>query len=333
MNRTENLNLLVLGGAGYVGSHVCKRAKDLGLRPITYDDLSTGHYEFVKFGPLVRGDIRDLAHLKDVLRHYRPSMVIHLAAKAIIEESIHHPKLYYDSNVGGVHSLLLALKSSQVEKLVFTSTCSVYGESQNLLCRETDRCMPINPYGASKLECENLILDFQKNSSNRHLRVALLRLFNIIGGDFECGLWEWHEPETHIIPSLIDCALKDHLFTIYGDDYLSPDRSSVRDYIDVHDVANAHIAALSYLDHRACLISNIGSGIARSTKEMLSMIETLAKKKLRTRVNPCRQGDPGVLVADTRVFRTWYPHALRDIETSVLRLWDFYNKKDFNERV
>jgi UDP-arabinose 4-epimerase len=251
--------ILVTGGAGYIGSHTCKALHQAGFQPIVYDNLSTGHKELVQWGPLIVGDLLDQYQLEKTLLQYQPKAILHFAASAIVSESMNNPALYYENNVRGSLSLLLAMKNTEIPHLIFSSTCATYGNAQSLPMSESHPQLPLSPYGRSKLMIEQMIFDFEKAYG---IKSAILRYFNAAGADLEGTIGENHTVETHLIPSLIQTmlGLKDFV-SIYGNDFPSFDGTAIRDYIHVTDLANAHALALQRLLSEAPSFAvNLGTG-------------------------------------------------------------------------
>lgn len=289
--------IIVTGGAGFVGSHACKALSAAGFRPVTVDNLSTGHADAVKWGPLEKVDVRDRAALVDVMRRHDAAAVMHFAAFAVISDSIAHPDAYYDNNVGGLISLLAAMKETGIGRLVFSSSCATYGIPDKLPIRETVRQLPINPYGWTKLMGERIILDHAAAFGLRH---ALLRYFNAAGADPEGELSERHDPETRLIPlALMSAAGTRPALKVYGTDYATPDGTCIRDYIHVADLADAHVRALGHLlDGGASLAVNLGTGQGRSIREVCAAIARVTGRIVPVEDALRREGDPPELVAD-----------------------------------
>src|SRR3954469_25737092 len=238
-------SILVTGGAGYVGSHACKALAAAGYRPVVYDNLSRGHAEAVRWGPLVRGDLHDRARLVEAMRAHRVTAVMHFAAFAYVGESVGCPELYYRNNVVGTLSLLDAMREVGVATIVFLSTCAVYGVPETVPIRETTAKAPLNPYGDTKLAIERVLHWY---GAAHGLRYAALRYFNAAGTDPDGEIGENHEPETHLIPLILRAALgRGDPLRIFGTDYPTRDGTAVRDYIHVADLADAHVRALARL--------------------------------------------------------------------------------------
>ena len=296
------MRVLVTGGAGYIGSHTAKRLRQQGAVPIVLDDLSSGHRESVRFGPFETGDIRDEALVRDLLKRHAIDAVIHFATKALVGESLQKPELYFSVNVGGMLSLLGAMRQAGVKRLVFSSSSAVYGSTGAERIVETHPFTPINPYGMTKLQAEQVLAAI---GSSFGLRWAVLRYFNVIGADAEGELSEDHTPETHVLPNLLGAALTGREFSLFGDRYPTEDGTAVRDYVDVGDLAFVHWEALQALGEREHLVSNVGTGRGISVRQMVGAVEAVVGKPLRVRIQPPRAGDPPSLVADNAHFLTW----------------------------
>jgi UDP-glucose 4-epimerase/UDP-arabinose 4-epimerase len=293
-------SVLVTGGAGYVGSHACRALARSGYRPVVFDNLSTGHRDFVRWGPFVRGDIRDSTAVAAAIESHGCEAALHFAASAYVGESMVDPGKYYLNNVAGTVSLLEGLRAAGCTRLVFSSTCAVYGAPARLPIDEATRPDPINPYGTSKRAAECAVADFGRAHG---LRAILLRYFNACGGDAELG--ELRDPETHLIPRAM-MALQGHLpdFAVYGADFPTPDGTAVRDYIHVDDLADAHVVALGkLLEGHAGGTYNLGTGRGHSVLDVLRAIERVAGARLPTVTGERRPGDPPLLVADPSLAR------------------------------
>lgn len=289
-------SVLVTGGAGYIGSHVCKALSQAGCQPITYDNFSRGHKEFVKWGPFVQADILQGEKLESAMREYKVEAVIHMAAFAYVGESNEIPLSYYQNNLVGVHSLLKAMEKAQVKKLVFSSTCATYGTPEKSPIDENQKLNPINPYGRTKLFSEQMIADVRHKTG---LNCVSLRYFNAAGADKDLEIGEWHEPETHLIPLAIEAAISEsQSLSIFGNDYPTPDGTCVRDYIHVSDLARAHVLSLQHLEKKqGNFVFNLGTGKGSSIKEVIEMTERISGKKVKFKMSDRRPGDPAALVA------------------------------------
>jgi UDP-arabinose 4-epimerase len=290
-------NVLVTGGAGYIGSHTCKSLATAGYRPIAYDDLSEGHASAVRWGPLITADIADREALSRTVERYEISQVIHFAASAYVGESIINPRKYFNNNFAKTLSMLDCLLDSDVKSIVLSSTCATYGLPERLPIKEDHRQQPINPYGESKLAIERLLYWYGRSYE---LKWVALRYFNAAGADPDGDIGESHRCETHIIPLALQAAAGAlGYLSVFGADYPTSDGTAVRDFIHVLDLANAHVLALEYLSagQPSCAL-NLGTGIGYSVREVISKIEQVIKCTVPYHVSPRRTGDPAVLVAD-----------------------------------
>ena len=265
--------IIVTGGGGYIGSHTCKALSIAGYEPVCFDNLITGHKEFIKWGPFENIDIRETGKLKELFKFYNPIAVMHFAGSAYVEESVISPLSYYQNNVGGSLSLFSAMNEFGIDKLVFSSSCSTYGIPLSLPITEDFPQNPINPYGRSKLIIERILADMQKSLAIKHVS---LRYFNAAGGDGDGDLWEWHIPETHIIPLAIKSALMKKSFKIFGRDYSTKDGTAVRDFVHVSDIAQAHVLALEYLiEGGKSTFINLGTNFCRSVFEIIDAVRSM----------------------------------------------------------
>lgn len=294
--------VLVVGGAGYIGSHTCKALKARGFTPVVYDNLSRGHRDNVKWGPLVVGDLLDRARLDDAFRTYQPKAVIHFAALAYVGESVTDPGPYYVNNVSGTISMLEAARRSDCNLVVFSSTCATYGVPETLPITEQTTTNPINPYGRTKLMIESVLSDY---AASYGIRYAALRYFNACGADPAGELGEWHDPETHLIPRALMAAAGDiEQLEIFGDDYPTPDGTCIRDYIHVADLAAGHVQAVDYLSRGGeSLTVNLGTDVGLSIKDILTGIEKVTGRAVPAVMKPRRPGDPPALVASADLAR------------------------------
>jgi len=294
--------VLVTGGAGYIGSHCCKALAAAGSVPVTFDNLSRGHAEAVKWGPLVVGDLRDGAAVRAVLEAHRIEAVIHFAALAYVGESTVDPQLYYDNNLGGMIGLLGAMQGAGVGQIVFSSSCATYGTPAALPISESCPQAPINPYGRSKLACEWMLRDAGAAWGLRHVS---LRYFNAAGADPEGEVGERHDPETHLVPLALRAASgQGGPLHVFGTDYDTPDGTCIRDYIHVSDLARAHVLALDHLARGGENTAlNLGTGQGASVREVVAMVERVTGRAVPVIEEPRRAGDPAALYADTRLAR------------------------------
>ena len=287
--------VFITGGAGFVGSHASKAFARAGREVVVYDNLSRGWADFVKWGPLVEGDILDTAQLTHALKQYRPETVVHFAAVAYIAESIAQPDTYYKINVEGTLSLLRAMQAAGVKRIVFSSSCATYGVAPDVITEETPQA-PINPYGRSKLMAEQVIRDVGRVAG---IDSVILRYFNAAGSDPDLQIGERHDPEPHVIPLAIRGAIDGgFVFTINGDDFPTPDGTCVRDYVHVCDLAEAHLKAVDHLEAgRGSDVFNLSTGKGSSVLDLLSTIEAVTGKTIERKAGARRPGDPPILVA------------------------------------
>jgi UDP-arabinose 4-epimerase len=301
--------ILMIGGAGYVGSHCCKAFAGAGWRVVTFDNLSTGWRDLVKWGPLIEGDVLDRAALESAMRETAPDVVGHFAALSSVAESVADPAAYYRCNVVGTLHVLEAMRAAGRNKLVFSSSAAVYGAPTAAVLTEDHPLAPMNPYGASKLMAERMIRDHDVAYG---LSSVSLRYFNAAGADAEGETGERHEPETHLIPLAARGLLRDdYAFTVHGSDFPTRDGTALRDYVHVSDLARAHLAAAAYLlvgGPTAAI--NLGSGVGATVLEVAGAIERAAGRRLPRQPGPRRAGDPPALVASNALARElldWVP--------------------------
>ncbi len=259
-------HILIVGGAGFVGSHCAKAAAIAGHTSVVLDSLITGHSEFVRWGPLIEGDVRDAVLLRKVMAERRFDAVMHFAARAYVGESVIDPAAYYDVNISGTRTLLDAMVYAGVKHFVFSSTCAVYGQPNRMPITEATSMNPINPYGFTKLACERMIEDYARAYG---LTAIKLRYFNAAGADPACEIGEDHDPEPHLIPLVLDTAIgRRSTVSVFGSDYPTPDGTAIRDYIHVSDLADAHVRAITHLVSGGKTMSiNLGTGKGVSVAE------------------------------------------------------------------
>src|ERR1700712_1743997 len=320
--------VLVVGGAGYIGSHTCLDLANKGFRPVVYDNFSNGHREFVQWGPAEEGDIRDRARLDEVLAKHKPSAILHFAALIEVGESVKDPVGFYENNVVGTLTLLSAAQAAGIKAFVFSSTCATYGLPQSVPLDETHRQVPINPYGQTKYIVEQALSDYDQYTG---FRSVILRYFNAAGADFEGRVGEWHKPETHAIPLAIDAALGRRAgFKVFGSDYETRDGTCVRDYIHVLDLADAHVRAVQYLlDGGESVALNLGTGTGTTVKELLSAIEDVTQKPFPVEYVGRREGDSTTLVANNdkaKAVLGWVPQY--DLSQIIRSAWDWHAKSN-----
>jgi UDP-glucose-4-epimerase GalE len=291
--------ILVTGGAGYIGSHAAKALARAGFDPVVFDNLNNGHRWAVKWGPFVEGDLADGELLRNVMRKYGIQAVMHFAASAYVNESMSDPSLYFQNNVVNTLNLLAAQLATGVKHMVFSSTCATYGIPQTPLIAEDHAQAPVNPYGDSKRFIER-VLSWYEHAYGLHS--VSLRYFNAAGADAEGDIGEFHDPETHLIPLVIQAALGIRQYIqIFGTDYPTPDGTAVRDYIHVTDLADAHVRALDFLLNGGTTTAlNLGTGTGHSVRDVITAVEKASGRKVPYREAGRRPGDPPQLVADAR---------------------------------
>ena len=318
-------NILVTGGAGYIGSHAAKALARAGYRPVTYDNLVYGNHWAVQWGPFVEGDIGDRELLLRVFDRYKIEAVMHFAAFAYVGESMTKPGLYFENNVTKSLALLDAMSTARVKHMVFSSTCATYGTPDGMPITEDTPQRPVNPYGETKLMVERALHWYGKAHG---LTSVALRYFNAAGADADGDIGESHLPETHLIPLILDAALgRRASIDIYGTDYPTRDGSCVRDYIHVADLADAHVRALDYLlDGGATTAVNLGTGQGYSVREVIAATERVTGKRVPRREMARRAGDPAVLIADparAEALLGWKP-TRSDLETIIHTAWTWH---------
>lgn len=313
------MSILVTGGAGYIGSHTVKLLIENGVDVIVLDNLSRGHIEAVPSHiPFENCDLLNYSELIKSLRKHKIEAVIHFAAFAYVGESVENPQLYYQNNVVGTFNLLNAMKELNIKHIVFSSTCSVYGNPLQVPISESESTKPINPYAESKLVIEKILRDYE---SAYGFKYVALRYFNAAGADSEGVVGESHDPEPHLIPLIINTALgKRETISVFGTDYETPDGTCIRDYIHVTDLANAHFLALNFLrENNSSEIINLGTGLGNSVMEVIKKAESIVGKEIKIKFEGRRAGDPAILVADNKKAQKvlgWNPqYKIEDILT------------------
>jgi UDP-glucose-4-epimerase GalE len=311
-------SILVTGGAGYIGSHACKALARAGYLPIVFDNLSRGHRDAVRWGPFVEGDLADRLCLRAALAEHRVVAVMHFAAYAEVGQSVADPALYYRNNLIGTLSLLDAMRETGVGEIVFSSTCAIYGTPDAVPIGESAPQRPVNPYGETKLAIERALRWY---GDAYGIRSVSLRYFNAAGADLGSELGEAHQPETHLIPLVLQAALgqKSHI-DVYGTDYPTPDGTAIRDYVHVDDLATAHLQALEHLRAEGASIAvNLGTGCGHSVREVIAAVERVSGCPVPIREVARRPGDPPALVADPSLAAEllgWRPK-YSDLETII----------------
>ena len=289
-------HVLVTGGAGYIGSHACKALRAAGFVPVTYDNLSTGWQDAVKFGPFMQGDLLDAERLDAVFASYEPVAVMHFAALSQVGESMQNPALYWRNNVLGSLQLFEAMVKAGCTKIVFSSTCATYGDQDNVVLDEKSPQDPINPYGASKRAIEDMLAGFEQSDN---FRSVIFRYFNVAGADPEGQVGEFHQPETHLVPLMLDAIDgKRDALTIFGTDYATPDGTCIRDYVHVMDLVDAHVLGLKWLlDGKGSQTFNLGTGNGFSVREVVNESRAVTNKLVPIIEGERRAGDCTKLVS------------------------------------
>lgn len=316
------MKVFVTGGAGFIGSHTCKALAREGHEPITYDNLTLGHRENVKWGPLIQGDVLDRDEIHAAMAATRPDAIIHFAASAYVGESVTNPSKYYWNNLVGTLSLLEAARKTGVSKIIFSSTCAVYGVPKHLPVDESSAAIPINPYGRSKRASEHAMQDY---ASAYGMRFVALRYFNAAGADPDGELYEDHEPEPHLIPlALMAVSGATDALEIFGSDYPTPDGTCIRDYVHVSDLATGHVKALRYLESGGeSTHVNLGGGKGHSILEVLAAIKSITHQNVPVRWASRRAGDPPILYANIDRARQQldFRPKYSDLDTIVRTAW------------
>jgi UDP-glucose-4-epimerase GalE len=322
-----NKAVLVTGGAGYIGSHAAKALARAGYAPVVLDNLVYGHREAVRWGPLVEGDVGDRALVRETLRRYGIEAVMHFAAFAYVGESMTAPERYFANNVVNTLALLDTMREAGVRRLVFSSTCATYGVPESVPIREDMPQRPVNPYGESKLMVERLL---HWEGVAHGLKHVSLRYFNAAGADVDGEIGEQHEPETHLIPLVLDAALgRRPQIDIFGIDYPTPDGSAIRDYIHVDDLAEAHVLALGHLERGGESVAlNLATGEGHSVRDVIAAAERVTGRRIPRREAPKRPGDPPALVADPSRARTLLGWNARrsDLDSIIATAWAWHRR-------
>ena len=320
------MKILVTGGAGYIGSHAVKRLLEGGYNVVVLDNLDRGHRQAVsKEVELEELDLRQTEAITEALKRHRIDCVMHFAALAYVGESVTDPLRYYDNNTAGTLSLLQAMHDATVKKLVFSSTCATYGEPDQMPMTENIPQCPINPYGWSKLFVERILQDYL--AANQDFSYAALRYFNVAGSAADGSLGEDHEPETHLIPVLLNTALgKRPNATIFGEDYATEDGTCIRDYIHVQDLVDAHAAVMQALEPGQARFYNLGIGKGYSVKQVVEAVKKVTGVDLNIEIGPRRPGDPPQLFSDpSKIQRELgWKAKITDIDQIVETAWQWF---------
>lgn len=324
-------HVLVTGGAGYIGSHACKALRDAGFIPVTYDNLETGWQDAVKFGPFERGDLMDRTRLDEVFARYSPVAVMHFAALSQVGESMQDPGRYWRNNVLGSLTLIEAAADAGCLDFVFSSTCATYGDQDNVVLDEDSAQHPINAYGASKRAIEDVLRDFEAARGMRHV---IFRYFNVAGADPDGEVGEFHQPETHLIPLMLDAiAGKRDALTVYGTNYDTPDGTCIRDYVHVCDLVDAHVLGLGWLkDGKGSRVFNLGTGSGFSVREVIDHSRTVTNKAVPYVDGDRRPGDCTKLVSGSTRAKAelgWTP-TRSTLETMITDAWRWHQTGHYN---
>ena len=324
-------NVLVTGGAGYIGSHACKALLAAGHTPVTFDNLVTGWRDAVKFGPFVEGDLLNRADIDAAFQQYEPVAVMHFAALSQVGESMKEPGLYWRNNVMGSLNLIEATAAAGCRNFVFSSTCATYGDQDNVVLDETSVQAPINAYGASKRAIEDILRDFEAAYGLNHV---IFRYFNVAGADPEGEVGEFHQPETHLVPLMLDAIDgKRDALTIFGTDYDTPDGTCIRDYVHVCDLVDAHVLGLDWLlNDRGSRVFNLGTGSGFSVKEVLGHSRAVTNREVPHVIGPRRPGDCTKLVSgSTRAEKElgWRP-SRSTLEQMIADAWRWHQSGHYD---
>jgi UDP-glucose 4-epimerase len=318
------VNILVIGGAGYIGSCAARLLKSEGHQVWIYDDLSTGHAGAALEGRLIQGSLHDRKKLVDLLIENKIEAVMHFAAFALVGESVEQPAKYYKNNVVGTLDLLEAMREANVRKIVFSSTTATYGTPDIVPISEDESQKPINPYGFTKLVVEHALADY---AAAYGFGYAALRYFNAAGAEADGENGEDHDPESHLIPIVLQVALgQREQITVFGDDYATPDGTCIRDYVHISDLASAHLLALNQLEHGQGIRLNLGTGRGYSVREVIDACRKVTGREIAEVMGERRAGDPAELIADATRARQqlgWEPQ-YNDIESIVETAWRWH---------
>ncbi len=325
-------HILVTGGAGYIGSHACKALAQAGYVPVTYDNLVTGWQDAVKFGPFEQGDLLDKARLDAVFAKYQPAAVMHFAALSQVGEAMSEPGKYWSNNVTGSLTLIQAAVDAGCLNFVFSSTCATYGEHDNVVLDETTPQRPLNAYGASKRAIEDILSDFEAAYGLNHV---IFRYFNVAGADPEAEVGEFHQPETHLVPLMLDAIDgKRGGLTVFGTDYDTPDGTCIRDYVHVCDLVDAHVLGLNWLEQgKESRVFNLGTGSGFSVMEVIEHSKAVTNRAVPYSIGPRRAGDCTRLVSGSVRAEEelgWTPKR-STLETMITDAWRWHQNGSYNK--
>lgn len=326
----SGLRVMVCGGAGYIGSHMVKMLMEHGHHPIVFDNLSSGHAEAIPDECFVRGDLMDPSALRRILAEHTFDAVMHFAGRIIVPESVTDPGGYYGNNVIGTWNLLEAMRAEGLQRFVFSSTAAVYGNPVMDRITETHPLAPLNPYGRTKLQIEDVLADYAHAYG---FRSVAFRYFNAAGADPSAEIGEAHDPETHLVPNILRAALgSGPELKLFGDDYDTPDGTCVRDYVHVNDLCDAHLRALTHMQqNEGAHIFNLGNGNGFSVKEVLDAATEVTGREIPHTMAPRRDGDSAALVADASKARkelAWEP-AFTDVRSIIETAWRWHSDQKF----
>lgn len=324
--------ILVTGGAGYIGSHACKALAQAGYLPVTYDNLITGWQDAVQFGPFEQGDLLDRDRLDEVFAKHKPDAVMHFAALSQVGDAMRQPGLYWSNNVTGSLTLIEAAVAAGCLDFVFSSTCATYGEHDNVVLDESTAQYPLNAYGASKRAIEDILKDFEAAHGLRHV---IFRYFNVAGADPEGDVGEFHRPETHLIPLMLDAIDgKREGLTVFGTDYDTPDGTCIRDYVHVCDLVDAHILGLGWLEQgKDSRVFNLGTGSGFSVLEVIEQSKSVTNRPVPYTVGPRRAGDCTKLVSGSVRAENelgWKPKR-STLETMIADAWRWHQNGHYEK--
>ena len=323
-------HILVTGGAGYIGAHACKALRRAGYVPVTFDNFATGWRDAVRFGPLEEGDLLDRARLDEVFARYAPEAVMHFAALSLVGDAMRDPGTYWRKNVNGALNLIEASLAAGCRDFVFSSTCATYGDQDGVLLNEHTPQEPLNAYGKSKLAIEQMLGDFGASDG---LNSVIFRYFNVAGADPEGEVGEFHQPETHLIPLMLDAiAGKRDALTVFGTDYPTPDGTCIRDYVHVSDLVDAHVLGLKWLgDGKGSEVFCLGTGSGFSVRDVIAQSGRVTNRDVPVVYGPRRAGDAVSLVCGSE-------HAIRalgwrpkrsDMATMISDAWRWHQGPGF----
>lgn len=325
-------HILVTGGAGYIGSHACKALARAGYVPITYDNLVTGWQDAVKFGPFEQGDLLDRNRLDEVFAKYQPAAVMHFAALTQVGEAMSEPGKYWQNNVMGSLNLIEATVAAGCRNFVFSSTCATYGDQDNVVLDENSAQHPLNAYGASKRAIEDILHDFEAAYDLNHV---IFRYFNVAGADPEAEVGEFHRPETHLVPLMLDAIDgKREALTVFGTDYDTPDGTCIRDYVHVCDLVDAHILGLNWLEEgKKSRVFNLGTGSGFSVMEVIEHSRSVTNRPVPHTIGARRAGDCTKLVSgsDRAAMELGWSAKRSTLETMITDAWRWHQNGHYQK--